>query len=125
MAEMHSGLEKILNLGLSHYIIPFIGCHSPSALRLSLAELEPLPCSRATRLLALDSARITGQQPPAPELRTMQRIGQHQRPRDRQPHRTRLARLTAAIHMRLHVKRAERVRGSEGLLDVLHQRRPR
>ena len=43
----------------------------------------------------------------------------------REPERACLARLPAAIHMRPHVERAERVGGGEALLNVLHQRRPR
>ena len=43
----------------------------------------------------------------------------------RQPQRAGLARLAAAVHVRPHVERAERVGGGEALLDVLHQRRPR
>src|SRR5262249_42191304 len=55
----------------------------------------------------------------------MQGIGEHQRPRNRETHCPGLTRLPAAIHMRLHVEGTQGVRRREGLLDMLHQRRPR
>src|SRR6476660_9853467 len=93
--------------------------------RLPLAELEPLPGAWATRLLALDGARIARHEPGGPELGPVLPVRLHQRPRDPQPKRPGLARLPAPVHVRLHVERAERVGGGEALLDVLHQRRTR
>ena len=63
--------------------------------------------------------------PAARSLRPVLSIGLDQRPSDREPERAGLARLAAAVHVGLHVEGAQRVGGGEGLLDVLHQRRPR
>src|SRR5207302_5635227 len=60
--------------------------HSP------FRELEPLPRSRPPRLLALHHARIARQQSLLPQLLAVLLVRQAQRPRDREPQRTRLPR---------------------------------
>ena len=52
-------------------------------------------------------------------------IGLDQRAGDAELEGAGLARLTAAVHVRLHVERAEGVGGLERTLDVEHERRPR
>src|SRR5438445_9965916 len=95
-----------------------------SDVQLSLAELEPLPRSRAARLLALDHPRISRQQSLLPQLLAVSLVRQAQRPRNRETHRPRLPRHPAAPTQRPHVERAERVGRRERLLDVRHERRP-
>src|SRR3989442_10726693 len=90
--------------------------------RLPLAELEPLPRARTARLLALDGARIAGHETGRAQLGPVLPVGLHQGPRNRVPERARLSRLAAAVHVRPHVERAQRVRGGEALLDVVHER---
>ncbi len=96
----------------------------PSAcppVRLPLAELESLPCSRTTGLLSLDRARIAGHEAGGPELEPVLAIGLDERPGDAMPQGAGLSGLPATGHVRLYVERTEGVGCGEGLLNVLHQ----
>src|SRR4051794_13511807 len=88
---------------------------------LPFTELEPLPGAGASRLLALDCTRIPGHETGGPQLGPMLSVGLDQRSRNGVAKRARLAGLTAAVHVGLHIERAERVGGRERLLNVLHQ----
>src|SRR6266850_3901168 len=92
--------------------------------RLPLRELEPLPRSSTTRLLALHCTWIARQQALLAQLLAVSIVREHQRPRDSQPHRTSLTGQSATHDARLHVERAERVGRGERLLNVRHERRP-
>src|SRR5690606_30126881 len=102
-------------------------CRNPTAqpVASTLRELEPLACSGAARLLALDHARVAGEQAGSAQLGAVLLVGLAQRASDRVPHRTGLAGHAAAAHVRLDIEGAERVGRGERLLDVLHQRRAR
>ncbi len=91
---------------------------------LPLAELEPLPRTGTSRLLALNRPGVPGHKTCGPELGPVLAIGFHQRPGNGVPQRAGLTGLTATVHVGLHIERAQRIRRGEGLLDVLHQRRP-
>src|SRR3977135_1561199 len=89
--------------------------------QLSLTELEPLACARATRFLPLDHARIPRQQSLLPQLLAMPLVRQAQRPRDREAQRPRLPRHPATATQRSHVERTERSGRREQLLAVRHE----
>ena len=68
--------------------VPMPPCSCPAvppSPRLPLAELEPLPGARTTRLLALDGARIASHQAGGPELEPVLAIGLDQGPGDGVP----------------------------------------
>src|SRR6185503_12156884 len=92
---------------------------------LPLAELEPLPRSRAARLLPFYGARIASQQSVFAQLFAMPLIRLHQRSGDREAQRAGLAGIAAAIADRFHVERAQRVGRDKRLLNVRHERRTR
>src|SRR5713226_285627 len=92
---------------------------------LALGELEALARPGAAGLLALDDARIAGQEPLLPQLRAMPLVREAQRPRDRQPQRPGLPRHPTAATDGPHVAGPERVGRGTRLLDVRPERRPR
>src|SRR5688500_4803749 len=92
---------------------------------LSLRELEPLPCLRAARLLALDRAGVAREETEIAKLAAVRLVDLHERPCHGQPQRARLPRLSAASNVRLHVVLTEAVGRGERLLNRRDQRGPR
>src|SRR3954470_8080456 len=87
---------------------------------LTLRELEPLAGLRTTRLLALDGAGVTRQQPERAELGAVAFVDLHERAGDRETEGTGLAGVAAAIDIRLDVITPEGIGRHERLLDGRH-----
>ena len=91
---------------------------------LPLHPLERFPSFLPARLLALDHPRVARQQARRLQRRSMIRIIHLQRARDAQPDRARLAAQAAAGDGRPDVEGAGRLRGEEGLDDLVDVRGP-
>src|SRR5690242_15340712 len=97
----------------------------PSSRPLPLAELEPLASLRTPWLLALDRASVASEESKIAKLRSMRFVDFHERASHGEPERAGLARLAAALTLRLDIIATERVGRRERLLDGGHERRPR
>src|SRR5581483_8364503 len=95
----------------------------PKRSALALAELEALARARLTRLLALDDARVTGQE--AGLLQRRPELGVHRAERARQAvaDRAGLAREAAAAHVHGHVDLALLLEHVQRLVDDHLRRR--
>jgi hypothetical protein len=93
--------------------------------KLSFRELELLPCSRLTRFLALDHARIARHKIGFAKQRTVLLVHLSKRASNSQAHRAGLSRCAAANDIRLHIKTAERIRRFERTNHIVAVKRIR
>src|SRR3954470_23161563 len=89
---------------------------------LALAELEALACLRTAGLLALDGTCVAREETEVAKLATVILVDLDEGTRHGKAERAGLARLAAAVHVRLDVILAKPVRRREWLLDGRDER---